>query len=219
MDSPSFVRELDGKIAQLLSGLDHFELVEAESENRMEMAHLLKIALKNEIEASEIAALWMNTTKEIDVKLGLARQAGDEARHYGLIEQRLRQMGVDLSGFQPLADGYSKMFQYLKSLEGTVERLAAGQFTRERIALKRNTQFIRFCEMHGDMETAGIYREIIQPEERFHHELGRQMLLKYATDEAAQESARNSVERTLQIAEELRGLAERRLGISQIPGC
>jgi hypothetical protein len=39
---------------------------------------LLQIALANEISVSELAATWVPTTAEIDVKLALARQAGDE---------------------------------------------------------------------------------------------------------------------------------------------
>ena len=78
--------------------------------------------------------------------------------------------------------GYSKMFEYLKSIEDTIARLACGQFTREGIAVKRNEQFIKLCEARGDHETAKLYREIIQPDEQYHHQLGRSMLQKYAND-------------------------------------
>jgi hypothetical protein len=219
MDSIAFVKELGVLNEQVLQGLDNLELVQSESDNRLEMVHLLKIALKNELEASELAALWMTLTPEVDVKLGFARQAGDEAKHYCLIEKRLREMGVDLSDFNPLAAGYSKMFEYLKSLPDTVSRLASGQFTREGIALKRNEQFIRFCEMQGDQETAKLYREIIQPDEQYHHLLGKSMLEKYAIDPDRQERSRVASLHTLQIAEELRGIAEKKLGVRQIPGC
>ena len=219
MDSIAFVKELEEQNQNVLKDLDNLELVESESENRMEIVHLLKIALKNELEATELAAYWIPSTPEIDVKLGFARQAGDEAKHYRLIEKRLEEMGVNLSDFNPLAAGYSKMFEYLKSLPDTVSRLASGQFTREGIALKRNEQFIRFCEMKGDPDTARLYREIIQPDEQYHHLLGKSMLEKYAVDSTTQQKARTAAIQTLQIAEELRGIAEKKLGICQIPGC
>ena len=219
MDSISFVQELSAFNQQILSGLDNLELVEAESESNLDMANLLKIALKNELEASELAAYWMTITPEVDVKLGFARQAGDEAKHYRLIEKRLAEMGIDLSGFNPAAAGYSKMFEYLKALPDTVSRLATGQFTREGIAVKRNEQFVRYCEMRGDHETAKLYREIIQPDEQYHHLLGKTMLEKYATDQQRQQSARDAAIQTLRIAEELRGIAEKKLGVCQIPGC
>lgn len=219
MDGNAFVKELEKMNDQVLQGLDHLELVQSESENRLEMVHLLKIALKNELEATELAAFWMISTPEVDVKLGFARQAGDEAKHYRLIEKRLIEMGTDLSDFNPLAAGYSKMFEFLKALPDTVSRLASGQFTREGIALKRNEQFIRFCEMNGDPETAKLYREIIQPDEQYHHLLGKTMLEKYAIDSEKQEKARIASHQTLTIAEELRGIAEKKLGVRQIPGC
>ena len=219
MNSHDFVREMEELLETTLAGLDNLELVEAESGGNVEMVPLLKIALKNEIEASQLAAFWMATTSEIDVKLGYARQAGDEAKHYKLIENRLKQMGVDLSGFDPLQTGYSAMYNSLCEIPDTVSRLAAGQFAREKIALKRNLQFIRFCESRDDHETAKLYSEIIQPDEKYHHLLGKTMLEKYATSEKAQALAREAVKKTLEIAEELRGLAAKKLGVCQIPGC
>lgn len=219
MNSLEFVDELEKQLGQLLAGLDKLELIESESSNQLEMAHLLKIALKNEIEATELAAYWLTTTPEVDVKLGFARQGGDEAKHYRLIEKRLAALEVDLKDFNPLAAGYSKLFEYLKSLPDTVSRLAAGQFTREGIAVKRNEQFIRFCEIRDDRETANLYREIIQPDERYHHLLGKEMLQKYAVSEQQQQSARRAAQQTIMIAEELRGIAASKTGICQIPGC
>ena len=61
---------------------------------------LLKLALRNEYEAADLAALWMTDTPELDAKLALARQCGDEAKHYRFIEERLRALGVDLAGFE-----------------------------------------------------------------------------------------------------------------------
>jgi uncharacterized ferritin-like protein (DUF455 family) len=219
MTSHGFVREMEELLESTLSGLDNLELVESESQGNVEIIPLLKIALKNEVEASQLAAYWMATTPEIDVKLGYARQAGDEAKHYRLIEKRLAEMGVDLSNFNPLESGFSPMYQTLAAIPDTISRLASGQFTREKIAIKRNLQFIRFCESRGDHQTAQLYSEIIQPDESYHHLLGKTMLEKYATSEESQARARDAIKTTLTIAEELRGIAEKKLGICQIPGC
>ncbi|MCI0442833.1 ferritin-like domain-containing protein, partial [bacterium] len=207
MNSYDFVRQMEEILETTLAGLDNLELVESESKGNVEIIPLLKIALKNEIEASQLAALWIITTPEIDVKLGYARQSGDEAKHYRLIEKRLNEMGVDLSGFDPLQTGLSPMYSALAEIPDTLSRLAAGQFTREKIALKRNLQFIKFCESRDDFETAKLYSEIIQPDENYHHLLGKTMLEKYAITEEAQTRARQAIKRTLEIAEELRGIA------------
>jgi len=83
------------------------------------------------------------------VKLALARQVGDEAKHYRLIADRLKALGFAPMTFNPLAKGYGPLFTYLDSLTSTVERVAAGQFTREAIAVVKNRQFIAFCESAG----------------------------------------------------------------------
>jgi hypothetical protein len=219
MDAEAFVRELDQRNQELLRRLAPEATLKPEVEGDLSVVNLLKVALKNEIEASESAARWMVTTPEIDVKLALARQVGDEAKHYRLVADRLAELGFDAGGFDPLAKGYGPLFQYLDTLTGTVERVAAGQFTREAIAIVKNRQFIEFCESAGDEATARLYRETIEPDERHHHDLGRRLLLRYATTPQAQDAARRASERTLALAEELQALALRNAGIHHAPGC
>src|SRR5205085_8380747 len=106
-----FVNELEEYVHERLSSLDLLKEPEIGAVDPSEIVRRLKMALKNELEASEIAAVWIPTTPETDVKLALARQAGDEARHYRLIEEHLEKMGADLTGFDPAAGGYGPMFQ------------------------------------------------------------------------------------------------------------
>jgi uncharacterized ferritin-like protein (DUF455 family) len=219
MDAEAFVRDLDARNQELLRRLAPESTLKPEVEGDLTVANLLKVALKNEIEATEIAARWLATTPEIDVKLALARQVGDEAKHYRLVAERLGELGFDAAGFDPLAKGYGPLFQYLESLRTTVERVAAGQFTREAIAIVKNRQFIEFCEAAGDDATARLYRDVIEPDERHHHELGRRLLLRHATAKEAQEAARRAATRTLELAEELQGAALRSGGIHHAPGC
>jgi uncharacterized ferritin-like protein (DUF455 family) len=188
-------------------------------EGDLNVLNLLKVALRNEIEATEIAARWLVTTDEVDVKLALARQVGDEAKHYRMIAERLRALGFDARSFNPLAKGYGPLFQYLDRLTSTVERVAAGQFTREAIAVVKNRQFIAFCEAAGDQETAAMYRDVIEPDERYHHELGRTLLLRLATTDEAQGAASRAARRTLELAEELQRTALTTAGIHHAPGC
>ena len=70
---------------------------------------LLQIALANEINVSELAATWMPSTRELDVKIAFARQAGDEAGHFQLVADRLTALGFDVASFAP-AD--NPLFQY-----------------------------------------------------------------------------------------------------------
>lgn len=219
MEPQAFIRELEEENAALLARLEPGEALTAESGGSLDIGRLLKIALKNELEATELAARWIESTPEVDVKLGFARQVGDESKHYRLIEDRLKELGVDLSGYNPIGNGYGELFQYLTTLTDTVERLAAGQFTREAIALVKNRQFIELCEAKGDHATAKLYREMIQPDETYHHKLGRGLLLKYAVTDQQQERARRASRKTLELAEELSGLALKKAGVHHAPGC
>lgn len=215
-----FLSELDAQNARALERIG--AAAAREPAGDVTVQRLLVLALKNELEATECAAMWIPTTREIDVKLALARQAGDEAKHYRLIEKRLGELGLERTApatESALAGARSPLLQWLATLETTVERVAAGQFTREALAVVRNDEFMRFCESRGDGATAALYRDVIQPDEKHHHELGRTLLARLATTEGAREQARAAARRTLELAEELQEIARLKMGVSRAPGC
>ena len=125
MTAEEFVRELDEQNQAVLRRLAPEATLAPEVSGDLNVLNLLKVALKNEIEATEIAARWLVSTDEVAVKMALARQAGDEAKHYRMIAERLRELGFDADGFDPIAKGYGPLFNYLDTLRTTVERVAA----------------------------------------------------------------------------------------------
>ncbi len=219
MTVEEFVRDLEAQNQAVLKRLDPDSTLKPEVQGELTVLNLLKVALKNEIEATEIASRWLVTTDDVEVKMAFARQAGDEAKHYRMIADRLRELGFDARGFNPVAKGYGPLFQFLDQLTTTVERVAAGQFTREAIAVVKNRQFIEFCERAGDKATATLYRDVIEPDEYFHHQLGRSLLLRHAVTAEAQDLARRAAARTLALAEELQHAALKTAGIHHAPGC
>jgi len=64
-----------------------------------------------------------------------------------------------------------------------------------------------------------LYRDVIEPDERYHHELGRTLLLRLATTPEAQAAATRASRRTLELAEELGRTALATAGIHHAPGC
>jgi hypothetical protein len=217
MDTTSFLQELDRFKAEGLSpiiGAGQTSLLRGAPVDAKKM---LQVALANEISVSELAAMWMPSTQELDVKIALARQAGDEAGHFLLVTNRLAALGFDLASFQP--PGANPLFDYLRGLSTTVERLAAGLFTLESIAYGVNENFVSFCHQRGDAETVRIYREYIQPDEQRHQQLGRQLLAKYATESALHQKAKQAVGRVLEIATATRVQAAERIGTACFPGC
>ncbi len=217
MNSQDFVASLVDEMDRLFSYLGQHETLESESGGQMDVITLLKLALASELEASELAGSWMPSTSEVDAKHVFAAQCGDEMRHYALIARRLEELGVDLTDFDPLAEGHSPLYQYMRGLRTMVERIAAGPFTSEAIAQVRNRQFIAFCESVGDTETAKLYREVIQPEEAHHCALGQQILERYATTPELQELVASATRTTLAIADELRTLSEKTTGLQALP--
>jgi hypothetical protein len=213
-----FVEQLDRENLEAFERLGQGS-ASGEVPDSLTVDRLLEVALKNEIEAAEIAAVWMPSTAELDVKLALARQCGDEAKHYRLIAERLRELGRNPASINPLQAGYSPLFQFLRSIDGTPARISAGQFTREGIALVRNRHFIDFCLSRGDAKTAELYSEIIQKDELHHHQTGRHLLSRYAANPAAQQEATEAARRTLELAEEIQEAARLKAGISRAPGC
>jgi len=219
-DSPpgkEFVTELRFELDELFGQLGEHETLESESEGDVDVVTLLKLALGSEMEASEIAALWMPSTPEIDAKRMLARQCDDEMKHYELISRRLAELGEDVSDFNPVAGGYSPLYHYLRPLRSTVERIAAGPFTGEAIAEIRNAQFIAFCRSVDDDKTAALYESVIQPEEIHHHRLAAELLEKYCHTPERQSAAREAMHNALAIADELRTLKQKTTGLSNIP--
>ena len=217
MDSKTFVEGLVAEMHRLFEQLDERETLEAESGGQVDVVTLLKLALGSELEASELAGMWLASTPEIAAKQILAEQCGDEMRHYQLISDRLAELGEDLSDFDPLADGKSPLYSYLRGLGTTVERVAGGIFASEAIAEVRNAQFIAFCESLGDQTTAGLYRDVIQPEEVHHHRMGRLFLEEHAVSAEQQRRVTEAVHTTLAIADELRTLSEKMTGLTAHP--
>ncbi|TMQ13456.1 MAG: ferritin-like domain-containing protein [Deltaproteobacteria bacterium] len=212
----AFVDQLEAFKSERLAPLLGAGRTSLASDAPGDATQLLQIALANEINVSELAAAWMPTTRELDVKLAFARQAGDEAGHFQLVSDRLAALGFDIAGFTPTD---SPLFQYLRGLTATVERIAAGLFTLESIAYGVNENFMALCERRGDLETVRIYREYIQPDEAAHHQLGQRLLARYAVTPELQQAARDTVAGLLEIAGAARASAAARLGTACFPGC
>ena len=218
MDPNTFVVELESLRDQGLAPLfatGHTSL--AVDPTTGDPTRLLQVALVNEINVTELAASWIPTTPEIDVKLAFARQAGDESNHFRLVADRLTALGLDTSAFR--APPENALFGYMTALSSTVERVAAGLFTLESIAHGVNQTFIAYCAARGDHETVRIYEQYIQPDELAHQQMGRALLEKHAVTDAQRSAARAVVSRVAELAVSARGQAATKLGTACFPGC
>lgn len=231
MDGAEFVAQLKRENERLLGKLDQEpnrkndaapdQKPDPKPERKNDAATLgalLKIALKNEMEAAEIAAAWVATTPELEAKLALAQHAGDEARHFQLLAEQARALGVVLEGYDPLEPA-SPVLEFLRSLQTTVERVAAALVTREAMGGRRNAQFLKLLESMGQQELAALYREVINPDEERHHQAGCALLAKLASTQEAQERARRAAAQLLEIGDRARDALLQKTGAACIPGC
>src|SRR3989475_10354513 len=134
MTAAEFVAALDAENQALLRALEPDATLTPEVKGPLNVPNLLRVALRNEAEATLIAARWLVTSSDLKLMLSLARQAADEAKHYELVAARLTQLGFDADTFSPLAGGVGPLTTYLETLTGGVGRVAGGQVTREGIA-------------------------------------------------------------------------------------
>jgi len=214
-DPAAFAEQLESETVRSLAHMG--EQAKGPRSEEARVSELLGSTLRDAIEAAELAALWMNGEPDLELKLGLARQVGDEAKHYRFLGERLRQLGAAPDAAELRARGTSATFRYLKGLQTPAERLAAAG-VREGIARVRNAILAGWCESRGDAETARLYREVIGPDDARHQEFVRRMLPRFALTAEDQERARRAAARTLQLAEDLAELARLRQGIAQAPG-
>jgi hypothetical protein len=215
----AFIEELERENRAHLARIDAVRDETAMKADRPEVIRRLRLALRQEMEAAEIAALWLPTAQHVEVKLALARMCGDEAAHYRRIVERLAGLGENVAELDPFAEGRSGFYTFLAALSEDVERVAAACFTREAIGHLRNEQFIEFAERAGDPDTAAMYREHIQPDEWSHVLAGRALLERFAVGPAAQEKARAAARRTLELAEGAVEAIVHKQGMSCAPGC
>jgi hypothetical protein len=198
-DPRAFAEELAAETVRALARLaDRFRAPLAVDAS---VADLLGAALREEVEAAEIAAIWMAGEPDLELKMGLARQAGDEERHYRAIAERIRALGGDPVAAEARSRGPSAMFRHLKGLQSPAERLAAAG-VREGLSRVRNAAFAAACDARGDGETARLYREVIGPDEARHQEFAEAMLSRVALTAEDQERARRAAARVLQLAED-----------------
>ncbi len=217
MNGAEFVAKLKTESESILAKIDEPPLSWGVPKIEL-VAVLIKMALKNEIEATEIAAEWVSTTPELNAKLALARHAGDEARHYQLIEEKARALGVALDGFRPL-DPPSPVLNYLRTLTTTPERIAGALVAREAMGGRRNAQFLAFLDRAGLGELAALYRDVINPDEERHHLSGCAVLAELATTPETQQAARRAALGLLETGDRVRTNALQNTGAPVVPGC
>ena len=166
-------------------------------------ADLVRLEMRTVIEATEVAALWLADSETLDAKLILAAQCGDEARHFGILRDRLAELGVDPLAFDARFGGYSKLFAFFRSLSTPEERAAAGFLTLGAYNGLRLDQLAAQANAAGDATTAAMFSGPLKEDALAMRDIGRRRLLESATVEESQARGRRAAFRTIELLGEL----------------
>jgi hypothetical protein len=179
----------------------HLEAFRASlAKETLDVVDFLRLALKDTIEAAEVAALWFVDCENLGLKIGFAEQCGSAARHHHLISARLAALGAE--PFDPRTGGYSRFFGFLRSLQTPEERSAAGMVTLRTFNLGRLATYADICTQKGDAETAALFREQLAPDESRVFDAGWKALLAASTTEESQARGRRAAFRIVELAGE-----------------
>lgn len=160
-----------------------------------------------EREAACFIGAWLRNVPEDDVFYGLTRQVADEGRHHHLFNRHLADLGWSLSEWQPEPEWIEWIQVFYPSGNDTIERVAAHNITGELGAIQA------FESLYPRLPQATrTVIDRVTPDERFHVQLGRMTVERYATTDEAQFRVRARVLRALELEQLGRIAFERRLG-------
>lgn len=196
-DAEPFIRDFHAKNqASLDRQLGAFKVSLAKE--KLEVIDFLRLAMKDSIEAAEVAALWFVDCDDLGMKIGFAEQCGDAARHLHWLGDRIAALGAE--PFDPRKGGYSRFFGFLRSLQTPEERASAGEVTLRTFNLGRLAIFAELCRERGDTETAELFDARIADDERRVFETGWQALIANAPNEECQARARRAAYRIVELS-------------------
>ena len=156
--------------------------------SRGQLIEWLKFQAWYEREAANFIGSWLRNTPEDDAFIGLCRQVADEARHYKLLTSHLRKYGETMDDFEPEPEWVAWVVEFYADGDDTIERVAAHNITGEIGVMQAfDDLFPRIPE-----QTRQVIEKII-PDEKFHINLGRRVVERYAVTADAQARVRRRV--------------------------
>lgn len=199
------VAELDARRAAIAPAKQSFGPPRPLS--RTELIEWLKFQAWYELEATGFIGSWLDDAVDQPEALqGLARQVSDEARHYRLFLRHLESLGGTLDDWVPEPEWVAWVHDFYRSGKDTIERVAAHNIAGELGAM----QAFESLMPRVPEATKRLLRKVM-PDERFHAQLGRAVVMRYATSADAQARVRGRVLKTFELEQAGRAAYERRM--------
>ncbi|MES2997778.1 MAG: hypothetical protein V4700_00425 [Pseudomonadota bacterium] len=145
----------------------------------------LKTRFWNELLGAEAIARFMLKLDNVNLKILVGRQVGDEAKHSHYVKKRIEALGGNIG--EPLKEQLDYI-ETLDSFDYPEQFFAAQQFTVETQSIKRNKQ----AEDTLDKETVEMFKKHVNNDEVFHSRLGYLGLTYYCTNELSQTKAKEA---------------------------
>jgi hypothetical protein len=212
----AFVAETEFKNQESFRGMVASAYLPAFAGDAAGVTDMLRLEAKFAIEAIEAAAIWIADTESLEMKILLGAQCGLHARGYQRVQERLSELGLAPGSYDPRQGGYSKLFAFLRSLQTSEERIAAGLLTLGGAAVARLGGLLAVCNERGDALTGDLVGNELLPNEQRRTDEGRDRLVILATNEDGQSRARRAVFKAIELLGELSepGALRRALGRS-----
>lgn len=145
----------------------------------------LRVRWFNEYIGTIVLARLVDRVEDATLKMLIARQVGDEAKHANVCARRIRELGSRVDDYVPPPEQLV-MYDVLDGYTYPEQFLAAMQFTTEHEGVRRNEAALR----RFDAETAQMFEDAINPDEEFHVQIGWVGLRTLCTTAEAQDRAR-----------------------------
>ncbi len=148
-----------------------------------------------QLACAEYASSWVHATLlerfpelDLDIKIKVARQVWEEARHSKDVKSLLKEAFDEdfaMQDYTPVQELTDCFYGYYADIDDPGAYFAAHNAAGERTALRMLEKVSAFARGAGMQSLARVADKIV-PEERFHVRLGEQVVEKYATTEERQ---------------------------------
>ncbi len=152
MDGADFLETVRESNATALERLGSDKALVAATDAALERERVLEAAAAAEVRAAVTLEAWADDEADDRAREAFREAAARERDHH----ERVVALG-DVAAADPPPDA---LHEYLRGLEGTVERAAAGLVGRPLVAARSLLQVINFFVNEGDRAAAETFREL-----------------------------------------------------------
>lgn len=188
-----------------------------EIDNNDLLKTLLLAGLKNEWETSYLSMIWAQSETDPALAMMYSRLAGDEAKHFLWIQELIQARGVSIPSLEQLNER-SPLFLRLLEFKNSFDRMVAGPFLREALAVERNKIFLNFCSSINASDVLEVYQKI-QGDEIYHHQMGLDILTTNLKSHQLLERGHEILNSVMKTIDDIQEMLVMKKKLMAVPGC